>query len=100
MFKELNAIKIFFEEPERQFHLREISRILKKNPVTIKKHLSEFVKKGILSREKQRGLELYSSNTEEHQYKELKKIYNKNKLFNSGLIEFLNKELIFFLNLI
>lgn len=90
MFKELNSLMIFFEEPEREFHLREISRLVKKNPVTVKKNLEEFIKKNILSRKKERGLELYSSNTEDKNYKELKKTYNKFRIFESGLIDFLN----------
>ena len=29
MFKEINNLRIFFEEPEKEFHLRGIARILK-----------------------------------------------------------------------
>lgn len=90
MFKELNNLKIFFEEPQREFHLREISRILKKNPVTIKKHLENFVKENILLQKKERGLEIYSSNNENSAYKKLKKMYNEIALEKSKLIDFLN----------
>ncbi len=92
MFKEINNISIFLESPEKEFHLRELSRLIKKNPVTIKKNLSEFVKKDVLSCKKERGLELYSSNTENFYYKEIKKVYNKFKIIESGLLTFLNEE--------
>ena len=92
MFKEINSLKLFFEEPQREFHLRELSRIIKKNPVTIKKNLFEFVKIGILSRRKERGLEIYSSNTENFYYKEIKKIHNRFKIIDSGLLDFLKNE--------
>ncbi len=92
MFKEINNLKIFFEEPTREFHLREIARILKKNPVTIKRLLADFVKNGILSLKVERRFHLYSSNVENPMYKEMKREYNKIKLIESGLIEFLKQE--------
>lgn len=92
MFKELNNLKIFFEEPEREFHLREIARLTKKNPVTVKKHLEIAVKNKILLRKKERGLELYSTNSENKAYKNSKKIYNELKLKQSGLLQFLEEE--------
>lgn len=91
MFKEINRLKLFFEEPEREFHLRELARLLKKNPVTVKKYLLDFVKEKILLVKKQRGLELYSSNTENLLYKEFKKTYNKIRLIESGLLEYLDE---------
>ena len=92
MIKKINNLKIFFEEPEKEFHLREIARIMNKNPVTIKRFLDEFVKKGILFLKKERKFHLYSSNSESPDYKELKRQYNKEKLIDSGLIDFLKKE--------
>ena len=93
MFNELDNLKVFFEEPAREFHLRELSRITKKNPVTVKTHLKMFVKIGVIKRKKERNLELYSANTENFHYKEYKRVYNKTKLLESGLINFLKDEL-------
>ncbi len=92
MIKKVNNLNIFFEEPEREFHLREIARITKKNPVTVKRFLSEFVKRGILSLKKERKFHFYRSNSENLEYRELKRQYNKEKLIDSGLIDFLKKE--------
>ena len=92
MVREINNLKIFFEEPEREFHLREIARIIKKNPVTVKRKLQEFVKKGILNLKKERKFHFYSSNTENSKYKDIKKSYNFEKLSDSGLIDFLKQE--------
>ena len=93
MFKELNNLKLFFEEPARQYHLRELARVMKRNPVTVKSYLQDAVKMGILNRASERGLELYSSNTENSYYKLYKKCYNKFKIMESGFIDFLNDEL-------
>lgn len=92
MFKKIDNLKIFFEEPEREFHLREIARIMKKNPVTAKRFLSEFANKGVLLFRRERGFYFYSANSENSGYKEIKKQYNRDKLVNSDLIEFLKKE--------
>ena len=37
MFKEINIFQIFFDEPEKEFHLREIARIFKKIRLQSKK---------------------------------------------------------------
>lgn|SRR3989338_10373040 len=92
MFKEINNLKLFFEEPTREFHLRELARLMRRNPVTVKNYLKEFVKIGVLSRKKERMLEIYSSNTEDFYYKQYKKIYNQLKLIESGLLDFLKNE--------
>ncbi len=92
MLKEFERLKIFFEEPNKEFHLREIARIIKKSPVTVKKYLADFAEKGILSKEKIRGFEIYKANLENKNYKELKKAYNKEKITESGLIEALEKK--------
>ena len=92
MFIELVNLKLFFEEPNREFHLRELARLMRKNPVTVKKYLESAVKLNILKRRKERGLELYSSNTEDFYYKEYKKIYNRLKFIESGLLDYLKEE--------
>jgi len=92
MFKELNILKIFFEKPNEEFHLRQLAKLFKQSPVTVKKHLKEFVKIGILRVKKERGMELYSSNIENFYYKEYKRVYNRFQIIESGLLDFLKKE--------
>lgn len=92
MFKELDNLRLFFEEPEREFHLRELARLMKKNPVTVKSALLKPVQKKIITVKKERGLELYSSNIENKNYKEYKKIFNRMKLIESGFLEFLENQ--------
>lgn len=92
MFKELNNLKLFFEDPTKEFHLRELARLLKRNPVTVKRYLKGFVSLGILKCKKERKLELYSSNIENFYYKEYKRVYNRFKIIESGLFDFLKKE--------
>lgn len=91
MFKELNTLKIFFEEPNREFNVREVARILKIAPATASKKLNYFKEKEVLNERKERFLKLYKSNLENELYKDLKIFYNIRKIKESKLIDALNK---------
>lgn len=95
MFKEMNYLKLFFEEPTREFHLRELARILKKNPVTVKKHLQDFIKQEVLNCKKEKHLEIYTANQESTQYKEYKRTYNRFKIIDSKILDFLDEKFSF-----
>lgn len=45
-------LKLFVQEPEKEFHVRQISKIINKSPTTISKYLKELEKKKILISEK------------------------------------------------
>lgn len=92
MFKEINNLKIFLEEPEKEFHLREVARITKKNPVTVKRMLAEQVKSRVLRLKIERRFYLYSANTENPDYKSMKRQYNQFKLIKSSLIDSIKRE--------
>jgi len=91
MFKKLNILKIFFEEPTREFNVREVARILKIAPATASKELKELVKQSILKETKQKIFNLYKANLESDFYRDLKIYYNLRKIKDSGLLEALNK---------
>jgi len=90
MLKELNTLNPFFEEPEREFNIREIARILKVSPATASKDLKEFSRGQILGERKDRGYIFYKADLESQKYRDLKIYYNINKIRKSGLIEELN----------
>ncbi len=91
MFKELNYLQIFLEEPTRKFNVREAARILKITPATSSKLLKAFAAKGILRHEKERIYDLYSANIESRTYRDVKVYYNLLKIRNSGLIKVLDE---------
>ena len=91
MFKNLNMLKLFFEEPNREFNVREVARILKIPPATASKRLREMKKEGLLKERQEKMLILFRANLEEEPYRELKFFYNMKKLRESGLIDALNK---------
>jgi len=91
MFKKLNILKLFFEEPTREFNVREVARILKISPATASKELKNLAKKGVLKERKERVLNLYKANLEDDLYRDIKIFYNLRKIKDSGLLKELNK---------
>ena len=89
------VLKLFFEEPQRGFHIRLLARLTKLNPNTIIKITESLAKKQILikNKSKDNNLVITKANTGCEEYKLEKKLYNIRKIFDSGLIEFLNSEL-------
>ncbi|MEA3378370.1 MAG: nucleotidyltransferase domain-containing protein, partial [Nanoarchaeota archaeon] len=91
MFKELNIMKIFLEEPTREFNVREVARILKISPATASKKLKNLMEKELLKERKERLYNLYKADIENEYYKDVKIFYNVRKIKNYGLVNSLNK---------
>ena len=90
MFKEINTIKPFFESPNKEFGVREISRIIKVSPATASNELKELSKKGVLIIKEERGFSLYRANLESDLYKDIKVFYNLRKIKDSGILNEIN----------
>ncbi len=88
-----NILNLFIEEPEKQFHIRQISKLFNKSPTTISKYLKELEKKKILDSERKLNHLLFKANVESKRFKQLKLNYNLDLLYTSGLIDYLIKEL-------
>ena len=91
MFKELNILERFMEEPVREFNVRELARIINKAPATVSKKLQQFAKKGILLEKEERRLKLYKANQESELYRDIKLFATLRAIKDSGLIMALNK---------
>ena len=91
MFKELNTLKLFFENPSKDYNVREVAKLLKITPATASKQLKLLAKKEILKYQKERTSDVYQSNIESTEYRDLKVYYNITKIRTSGLIDELNK---------
>lgn len=91
MFNKLNNLKIFFEDPIKEFNVREVARILEISPATASKKLKEFAKQNILMERKQKIFHLYKTNLESDCYRDLKIYYNLRKIKDSGLTNALDK---------
>jgi predicted nucleotidyltransferase len=87
-----SILDIFIENPEKEFHLRELSRILKKSPATISKQLKPSLKQEIIVMKKLSNHNYFRANTEDKKYKQLKLQYNLQKINESGIIELLEEK--------
>ncbi len=92
MFNELNRLKYFFEEPNREFGVREFSRINKISPATASKFLEKLTKEKILKKRKERIYNLFKANTENKEYRDLKIYYSIRKLRKTGLIKSIHEK--------
>lgn len=91
MFKEINNLGPLLNEPQREFNVRELARILKITPATASKKLKEFTKKDLLSYRKERTFDLYKANLESECLRDLKVYHSITKIRQSGLIESFNQ---------
>lgn len=92
MFKELNILKIFFENPSKEYGVREIARALNISPATASQRLQELYSQKVLRYRPDRTLDLYSADMTRPEYIDTKKYYSIIKLRESGIIDALNKE--------
>ncbi len=90
MFKKLNTLRLFFDQPTREFNVREIARLLRISPATASKQLRDFTKKSILKERKERLLLLYKANLENDLYRDLKIFFTIRMMRESGLLQALN----------
>jgi len=78
----------FFDEPEKEFYVRELAKLVKKSPTTISKHLVELKKEGLLISDKKLGHLFFRADVNDF-FKDWKLLYNIRKIRNSGLIDYL-----------
>lgn len=93
MYQQFNRYKIlreFFDEPNKKFHLRELSRLTNISLPSVKKHIEELLKQDLIQEKKEGIYKGYKSslNTE---YKILKRNDFLIRLQQSGLIKELEK---------
>jgi len=84
-------IEFFIKEPEKEFHIRQISKITGKSPTTISKYLKGLEKQGILKSESRLNHLLFKADIDSSKFKREKLNYNLNQISDSGLVDYINK---------
>lgn len=90
METKLTILSPFFEEPEKKFSIRELSRILRINHTTVRQQLNRLAKEELLSFKKEGVYSFYQLILSKKTLN-LKQYYNLEKLRKSELIEGLEK---------
>lgn len=70
-------LKVFFKDPEKQLYVRELSKLLNKEPGYFQRILNNLVEEGVLVDERVANLRYFKLNKEYPLYFELKKIVSK-----------------------
>ncbi len=87
----LTILKPFFEEPNRKFSIRELSRILKINHTTVRQYLNKLVKEGFLTL-KREGVYSFYRLILNKKTLNLKLYYNLEKIRKSKILEDLEQK--------
>ncbi|MFH0869693.1 MAG: nucleotidyltransferase domain-containing protein [archaeon] len=90
METKITILKPFFEEPNREYHIRELSRMLKINHTTVRQQLNKLVSEGMLEVTKGKLYSAYKPNMAK-KFLNLKLHYNLEKIRLSNLVEELEK---------
>lgn len=80
------VMKLFFDSPEKKFHIREIARQTCLSPSGVLKILKKLKKENLLTSERENVVENVEVSRSE-KFFQLKKTYNIRSLFESGLID-------------
>jgi len=86
----MNTLILFFEEPTKEFNVREVSRLVGISPASASKTLKRLAEESILKQRDERMLKLFKANLESEKYLDMKIFYNIRKIKESGLITSLN----------
>ncbi len=86
------VLGVFFDNPTEKFHVRGIARITRLNPNTVLNITRGLEKEKLIIREKKRHIVELSAKIGER-FKNLKKIDNLKKIYDSGLVNFLVEKL-------
>lgn len=85
------VMKLFFDSPEKKFHVRQISRLTRLSPAGVSKIVARLKKAGLLSSENNGIVENVFANKGER-FLRLKICYNIMAIQESGLVTFLRNE--------
>jgi predicted nucleotidyltransferase len=81
------VIELIFERPSYHFHLRELARLVKVHPNSIKTAALELKKEGIVRFEKKKHLSEIFADSENKNFAKNKRKHNFMAIYDSGIVE-------------
>jgi predicted transcriptional regulator with HTH domain len=72
-----DMLSLLLNSPDEQFYIREIAKLLRKNPSGVKRELDNLEKMGIVSSERIANLKYFQANKESPLFSELKNLITK-----------------------
>ena len=89
---EQKVLEYFFDNPTTKTHLRQLSRETKLTMPTIVEKTKKLEKKGLLIIKKSIALTIVEANTENPAFTRLKRINNISKIYETGLVDYINEK--------
>ena len=86
---QFKVLRLFIESPHTNYYLRETARILKMDPMTVKRSLDILVKDKLLIKFEEKNRILYQANMENTSLRYLKISYNLSLLKEKKLVDFI-----------
>ncbi len=88
--KEKSILTLFFENPTREWHFEEIVKEAKITRSKADRWLKKFIGEGLIKRIKEKGrMPFYTSNHVSPDYRNKKRLFAFNRLYESGLLNHL-----------
>lgn len=72
-----DVLSLLLNSPDEQFYIREIAKLLRKNPSGVKRELDNLAKMGIVTSEKIVNLKYFQANKDSPLFSELKNLITK-----------------------
>lgn len=88
-YNKYGVLSIFFDNPRKEFYIRDISRRLELAVTSVTNYLKELTKEGFLIKSKEGLYPSYKANRDDNNFKFYKKIHNIINIKNSGIIQYL-----------
>lgn len=89
----LKIMELFFEEPSKNFQIREISRLTNLAVTSVQNYLKELFKEGLIEKNKTTLYVSYISNQQNRLFKIYKQQHILFELYSFGLVDFLEDNL-------
>ncbi len=89
----LKIMKLFFEEPSKNFQIRGISRLTKIAVTSVKNYLRELQKDKLVKKDKNTLYPSYIANQQNRLFRIYKQQFIIFKLYSSGLVDYLEDKL-------
>ncbi len=92
-YSRYRLLQDFFDFPRKRFQMRELSRRVKLAQVSVISHLKALVKEELIIKEKEGLYPSYRAHREAEHFKLLKKQNMQWRIYQSGLVEYLDQKL-------
>jgi predicted nucleotidyltransferase len=87
--KKGSIMSVFFNNPSKTFHLREISRITKIPASTASRLIKDIIKNNLIIKKRQKPILELEANLESNEFIREKKKFNIGQIEKSGIVDFL-----------